>query len=142
VNQARRIAMGLLAPVSALAAAMIITSLVIMVSGSSPGDFWGVIFSRPQDRLIVNMINQSALIYIAATAAAIGFRMNLFNIGVEGQYTLASYAAATLAGAAIFPGVLNVAAALLLAVVVGAAWAGIAGSRSRAASARSSRPSC
>ena len=34
------------------------------------------------------MVNQSALIYIAATAAAIGFRMNLFNIGVEGQYTL------------------------------------------------------
>jgi flagellin-like protein len=123
----RRAGMGLLAPVAALLAAMIITSIVFAVSGSAPGDFWGVIFSRPQNRLIVNMLNQSALIYISATAAAIGFRMNLFNIGVEGQYTIASYAAATLAGAAIFPGKLNVLAAVLLAVVVGAAWAGIAG---------------
>jgi general nucleoside transport system permease protein len=123
----RRAGMGLLAPVAALLAAMIITSIVIAVTGSAPGDFWGVIFSRPENRLIVNMVNQSALIYISATAAAIGFRMNLFNIGVEGQYTIASYAAATLAGAAIFPGKLNVLAAVLLAVVVGAAWAGIAG---------------
>ncbi len=123
----RRAAVGLLAPVAALVAAVIITSLVIAVSGSSPGDFWGVIFSRPENRLIVNMINQSALIYISATAAAVGFRMNLFNIGVEGQYTIASYAAATLAGAAIFPGKLNILAALVVAVVVGAGWAGIAG---------------
>jgi simple sugar transport system permease protein len=119
--------MALLAPVAALVAAMVITSLVIAVSGSSPGDFWGVIFSRPENRLIVNMVNQASLIYISATAAAIGFRMNLFNIGVEGQYTIASYAAATLAGAAVFPGKLNVLAALVVAVVVGAAWAGIAG---------------
>ncbi|MBA2558362.1 MAG: ABC transporter permease [Propionibacteriales bacterium] len=126
MSTAKRLAMGLLAPVAALVAAMIITSLVIAVSGSSPGDFWGVIFSRPANRLIVNMVNQAALIYISATAAAIAFRMNLFNIGVEGQYTLASYAAATLAGAAIFPGPLNVLASLVLAVVVGAGWAGIA----------------
>jgi general nucleoside transport system permease protein len=123
----RRVAMGLLAPVAALIAAMIVTSLVVAASGSAPGDFWGVIFSRPENRLIVNMINQASLIYISATAAAIGFRMNLFNIGVEGQYTIASYAAATLAGAAIFPGKLNILAALVVAVVVGALWAGIAG---------------
>ncbi len=123
----RRSAIGLLAPVVALLAAMAITSAVIAWSGSSPGDFWGVIFSRPANRLIVNMVNQSALIYISAVAAAVGFRMNLFNIGVEGQYTLASYAAATLAGASVFPGFLNVIASLVLAIVVGAAWAGIAG---------------
>jgi flagellin-like protein len=123
----RRFAMALLAPVAALVAAMVITSLVIAVSGSSPGDFWGVVLSRPENRLIVNMINQSALIYISATAAAIGFRMNLFNIGVEGQYTIASYAAATVAGAALFPGKLNIVVAIVLAVLVGAGWAGIAG---------------
>jgi general nucleoside transport system permease protein len=123
----KRMGMALLAPVGALIAAMIITSLVIALSGSSPGDFWRVIFSRPENRLIVNMINQAALIYIAGTAAAIGFRMNLFNIGVEGQYTIASYAAASVAGMALFPGKLNIVVALVVAVVVGAAWAGIAG---------------
>ncbi len=123
----RRSLASLLAPLGAVIAAMIITSAVIALSGSSAGDFWGVIFSRPANRLIVNMVNQSSLIYISALAAAVGFRMNLFNIGVEGQYTVASYAAASLAGAAIFPGLLNVVVPLMAAVVVGAAWAGIAG---------------
>ena len=123
----RRVGLGLLAPLAAIAAAMVITSLVIAVSGSAPGDFWGVIFSRPANRLLVDIVNQTSLIYLAALAAAIGFRMNLFNIGVEGQYTLASYVAATFAGAALLPGLLNVAVTIVLAVVVGAAWAGISG---------------
>jgi general nucleoside transport system permease protein len=127
MNVLRRIGLALLAPLIAVVAALIVTSLVVQLSGSSAADFWNIIFSRPVDRLLVNIVNQSALIYLAALAAAIGFRMNLFNIGVEGQYTLASYAAATFAGAALLPGPLNVIAACLLAVIVGALWAGIAG---------------
>ena len=123
----RRVGMSLLAPVAAIVAAMIITSVLIAVSGESVGDFLSVIISVPQHRLVVNMINQSALIYMSGLAAAIGFRMNLFNIGVEGQYRVASYGAAALAGAAIFPGPLNVIIPILFAVVLGAAWAGIAG---------------
>lgn len=123
----RRILPSLLAPLVAVVAAMIITSVVITLSGSSAGDFWAVIFSMPANRIFVNIVNQSSLIYLAALAAAVGFRMNLFNIGVEGQYTLASYAAATFAGLALIPGPLNVAASIVLAAVVGALWAGIAG---------------
>ena len=48
----------------------------------------------PSHRNIVNIVNQTSMIFLAALAAAIGFRMNLFNIGIEGQYTLASYVAA------------------------------------------------
>ncbi len=124
---ARRVLMSMLAPLVAVVAAMIITSLVITLSGSSAGDFWAVIFSKPANRVFVNIVNQSALIYLAALSAALGFRMNLFNIGVEGQYTLASYVAATFAGLALLPGLLNVATSIVLAVVVGALWAGIAG---------------
>jgi simple sugar transport system permease protein len=127
MNLLRRLGTSLLAPVGAIVAAMIITSLVVSASGSSAGDFWAIIFSRPVDRSLVNIVNQTSLIYLSGLAAAICFRMNLFNIGVEGQYTIASYAAATLAGAALLPGVLNVGASILLAVVVGAVWAGIAG---------------
>jgi simple sugar transport system permease protein len=53
--------------------------------------------------------------------------MNLFNIGVDGQYRVASFAAAVVAGEAWLPGWLNTAAAILAAMLVGAAWAGIAG---------------
>jgi flagellin-like protein len=127
MNVLRRIGLSLLAPLIAVAAAMIVTSLVVQLSGSSASDFWNIIFSRPANRLLVNIVNQSSLIYLSALAAAIGFRMNLFNIGVEGQYTIASYAAAAFAGAAILPGPFNVVGALLIAIIVGAGWAGIAG---------------
>ena len=127
MNVVRRLGTALLAPVGALLVAMIITSVVIQLSGSAASDFWSIIFSQPSNRAIVNIIDQSALIYISALAAAIGFRMNLFNIGVEGQYTMASYVAATLAGAAWFSGVLNVVIPLIVAILVGAGWAGIAG---------------
>lgn len=125
----RRAGFALLAPVIAVLIAMVATSLVIIVTGSQSGvgDFWQIILTRPKDRILVDMVNQTSMIYLSAVAAAIGFRMGLFNIGVEGQYTIASYAAATFAGAAFLPGFLNVVATLVVAVVVGAAWAGIAG---------------
>lgn len=123
----RRIAQSVLAPLIAVVAAMIITSFVVAIAGSSISDFWSVMFTAPDGRDWVNIINQTSMIFLAGLAAAIGFRMNLFNIGVEGQYTLASYAAALVAGYAFFPGKLNVLVAIAVAVVVGAAWAGIAG---------------
>ena len=123
----RAIGMALLAPLIAVVVAVLATSVVIAAAGSSPGDFWTAMFSNPLPRLRVNIVNQTAMIYIAAVAAAIGFRMGLFNIGIEGQYTIASFTAATFAGAAFVGGFLNVVAALVVAMVVGAAWAGIAG---------------
>ncbi|MCW2799358.1 MAG: transporter permease [Aeromicrobium sp.] len=123
----RSIGLSLLAPVIAIVVSVLVTSLVIAAVGSSPGDFWSAMFSNPLPRLRVNIVNQTAIIYIAAVAAAIGFRMNLFNIGLEGQYTLASYAAAAFAGGAYLSGFANVLVSILIAIAVGAAWAGIAG---------------
>jgi simple sugar transport system permease protein len=53
--------------------------------------------------------------------------MNLFNIGVEGQYRIAGLAAGWIAGEAWLPGYANTVLAVLGAMVVGALWAGIAG---------------
>lgn len=118
---------SLLAPLAAVLASVVITSVVVVLVGGSPGEFWSVILSAPANRIYVNIVNQASMIYLSALAAAIGFRMNLFNIGVEGQYTMGAYFAAAFAGAAFLPGKLNTLAALLIAVAVGAAWAGIAG---------------
>ena len=122
-----RVATALIAPLVAVVAAMVITSVVITVVGDSALEFWQIVLSAPADRAYVNIVNQATMIFLSALAAAIGFRMNLFNIGVEGQYTIAAYSAALFAGAAFLPGLLNVAVALLLAMAVGAFWAGIAG---------------
>ena len=123
----RTLAQAVLAPLIAIIVAMLVTSLVLVIAGSSVSDFWSVILKWPSHRSIVNIVNQSALLFLAALAAAVGFRMNLFNIGVEGQYRLASYSAAVVAGLALLPGLLNVLLAIVVAMVVGAFWAGIAG---------------
>jgi simple sugar transport system permease protein len=129
VNRLRAVGFAVLAPVIAVAIAMLATSLVILATGSasSVSDFWSIILSKPENRILVNIVNQTTMIYLSAVAAALGFRMGLFNIGVEGQYTVASYVAATFAGAAFLPGAINVFATLVIAMAVGAAWAGIAG---------------
>jgi simple sugar transport system permease protein len=58
---------------------------------------------------------------------AIGFRSGLFNIGAQGQ-VLVGAAAATYVGITWpLPAGLHLVAALLVAFVIGAAWAGIAG---------------
>ncbi|MBW8749899.1 MAG: ABC transporter permease [Propionibacteriales bacterium] len=123
----RAVAQALIAPLIAVLISALITSIVVVIAGASVGDFWDVMLKVPSHRNLVNIINQSSMIFLAGLAAAIGFRMNLFNIGVEGQYTLAGYTAALVAGAAWFPGKLNVLVALLVAMAVGALWAGIAG---------------
>ena len=37
---------------------------------------------------IISILNRSIPLYISAVAVAVGFKMGLFNIGVEGQYMI------------------------------------------------------
>jgi simple sugar transport system permease protein len=53
--------------------------------------------------------------------------MNLFNIGVEGQYQLAVLLAASVGANVHLPAPLHVLLILVVAATVGAAWAGVAG---------------
>jgi simple sugar transport system permease protein len=122
-----RLVLAVGAPVLALVAAFLITSLVLVLAGDSVSGVWGQILSLPTHRGYVNILNAATVYYLSAVAVAIGFRMNLFNIGVDGQYRVASFVAAVVAGEAWLPGYLNTALAVLAAMLAGAAWAGIAG---------------
>ena len=122
-----RILLSLAAPVLAIVLATVITCVILLLSGSSVSGFLSTVFSAPAQRNVVNILNNASILYLSGLAAAIGFRMNLFNIGVEGQYRVAVFAAAVFAANGWLPGPLNVVVAVLLAMVVGAAWAAIAG---------------
>jgi general nucleoside transport system permease protein len=122
----RRILVGAAAPVLALVIALVITIAILLAAGDSVSGFLGTILSVPAERNVVNIINNASVLYLSGLAAAIGFRMNLFNIGVEGQYRVAVFASAAFLGQDLLPGVLNVIVAIVLALIAGAAWAAIA----------------
>ena len=52
---------------------------------------------------MIDILNRATPLFISGIAAAIGFRMNLFNIGVEGQYLLAALVAAEVGGVVHLP---------------------------------------
>ena len=123
----RRVALGLAAPLLAIVVAFVVTSLILLIAGDPVGAVWAQLIKVPLPRQVVAIINAATVYYLSAIAVAIGFRMNLFNIGVDGQYRVAAFAAAVFAGQAWLPGPLNIAVSLLVAMAAGGLWAGIAG---------------
>jgi len=124
----RRIGAALVAPVMAFVTAIVLSSVVLLIAGHAPTTAFRSMFDfGTQPDNMVNILNKSAGYYLSALAVAIGFRMNLFNIGVDGQYRLAAMCAAVVGAAVTLPGPLHIALIVLVAVVVGAVWAGIAG---------------
>jgi simple sugar transport system permease protein len=122
-----RTALGVGAPLLAIVLAVAITSAVLLVAGDPVGSVWSTILEPPRPRNVANIVNNAGVLYLSGLAVAVGFRMNLFNIGVDGQYRIAAFAAAVVAGEAWLPGYLNTLLAIAAAMLVGAAWAGIAG---------------
>jgi simple sugar transport system permease protein len=128
VTLARRIVMAVAAPFIAIAFALLMSSIVLIMSGSDPlAAYWDMIRNGGRLETIVDMLNRATPLYLSGIAAAIGFRMNLFNIGVEGQYTLAAFFAAVVGAYVVLPGVFHILLIFLVAMIVGALWSGLAG---------------
>ena len=124
----RRILIALLAPVSALVLAVLISSAAVLLIHKSPITTFRLMasFGVRTDSLIF-AANEAIPLFVSGLAVAIGFKMGLFNIGVEGQYTLAALLAAYVGAVTPVPGVIRIVLILLVAMIVGAAWASIAG---------------
>ncbi|MFF4403977.1 ABC transporter permease [Streptomyces sp. NPDC001262] len=123
-----RLILGLAAPVLAIVAALAITSIIIGVTGKDPFHAYQVMidFGSKADSQVW-IINKATPYYLSALAVAVGFRMNLFNIGVDGQYRIAAFFAAVVGGALTLPGIIEIPLIIIVAMAVGALWAGIAG---------------
>src|SRR5580765_4167278 len=91
----RRIGLSIAAPVVAVLFAALVSAAVLRATGDP---VWGTFTTMwdygKQPRTLALTINQGTTYYLSALAVAIGFRMNLFNIGVDGQYRFAAFAAA------------------------------------------------
>lgn len=125
----RRIAFNFLAGLSALVVALCLSAIALLLIGHNPITAYREVFNYGNHPgQIISVVNAAVPLYIAALAVAIGFKMNLFNIGVEGQYLLAGLFAASAGSAVHLPwGPLQILFILLVAMATGAAWAGVAG---------------
>jgi len=115
-----------LAPIAALVFAAIVSGLVLWVSGNSPWDAFSTMWEAAQkDASIASIVDRSVPLYLSGVAFALAFKMGLFNIGVEGQYTIAALVAAYVGAELDLPPVLHVSAILLVAMAVGTVWAAV-----------------
>lgn len=118
----------LLVPISAIVLAFAVSSIALIAIGENPASaFRSMASYGTQANSLVSAVNRAVPLFIAGLAVAIGFKMNLFNIGVEGQYRLATLFAAAAGAAVTLPTPLHIVFIMLVGMITGAAWAGIAG---------------
>ena len=123
-----RVLLALAAPAAALIIAVVLSSIVLLISGSNPLAAYGDMIGHASKlETQVDILNRATPLYLSGVAAAIGFRMNLFNIGVEGQYLLAFIVAAHLGARVELPSVVHITFILVVAMAVGGAFSGAAG---------------
>jgi general nucleoside transport system permease protein len=128
----RRIGLALFAPVLAISVALVIAAIVIALIGEDPLTALQVMTDlgdtpAQQVQSIVVILNRAVPLFLAGLAVSVAFRMGLFNIGVEGQYRLATILAAAVGAAVTLPGPLHLLLIVVVAVAVAALWAGIVG---------------
>ncbi|MGY1753192.1 ABC transporter permease [Blastococcus sp. SYSU D01042] len=126
----RRTGSALLAPAIAIAFAVVITALVILAIGENPSTAVHVLVDfgdtpAQQTQAIVVILNRAVPLFLAGLAVSVAFRMGLFNIGVEGQYRMATVLSAGAGAAVSLPAPLHVVFVIVVAMLVGALWAGI-----------------
>ncbi|MFD1049942.1 ABC transporter permease, partial [Kibdelosporangium lantanae] len=114
----------LLPPVLAIVFSVLLCTVALLISGDNPLTAFGAMVGQlGKGTTLVDTINSGAVYYIAGLAVAIGFQMNLFNIGVEGQYRFAGVVAAIFGGEVALPPGLHTIAIIIVAVLAGALYA-------------------
>jgi general nucleoside transport system permease protein len=118
------------APVIAVALALLAGAMFVAAIGEDPLAIYALMLRETVGTSygIGQTLFKATPLVFCGLAVAVGFRAGLFNIGVEGQLTLAAFAAA-LVGArwGDWPAALLLPLTLLVAATVGAAWGAVPG---------------
>ena len=108
--------------------AIVIGSLVLLLIGKNPIDAARAMITYLDSAdSVVAVLNRANWYYLSGLAAAIGFRMGLFNIGVDGQYRIAALLTAALGAEVSLPAALHVPFMFIVAMIIGGAYAAIPG---------------
>ncbi len=117
---------NIIVPAISVLAALVIGSLILLISGKSPVALFVNIFNSTAGDLDGWLMISSMLVF---TGLAIGFsyKGGLFNIGAEGQFIVASLATSIFAVNSSLPNSLVPIAGLLVGFIAGAIWAFLPG---------------
>jgi ABC-type uncharacterized transport system permease subunit len=129
-DRTRRLLLSMLAGVVAIVAALVILAIVLVILGVDPLEAVAALFNfgetpRAQSNQMRAWINRAIPLFLAGLAVSVGFRMNLFNIGVEGQYRVAAVFAAWAGAVITLPKPFHITAIIIVAMMAGAAYAAI-----------------
>ncbi len=120
----------LLVPVVSVLAALIVGAVFLAVTGNNPGEAYGKMLDAAfgSTRGLSETLISATPLILTGVAAAVAFRMLVWNIGAEGQLLAGAIVAAGVALALGdgMPAVLAVLAVLVAGALGGAVWAGIA----------------
>ena len=120
-------------PIGSIAFAFVLMAIVLLATGHDPAATYRRLFDSAffGDGALTSTLVFATPIVFTGLAAAAAFRMQLYNIGGEGQFYLGAIAAV---GIALYLGdlgvdstTLNIAAMVVAGALAGAAWAAIPG---------------
>lgn len=119
---------ALTAPAIALGLSLLVASAALLVSGNNPFSA----FDAMKDNVatadgFVTVLNYAGRYFVMGAAVAIGFKMNLFNIGANGQYQIGALFAGAVGGSIGLPGPVNILVMIVVAMITGSIWAIIPG---------------
>ena len=107
--------------------AFAISGVLLLATGKNPFDAYSkMIDVGMQSSYLYQTVERATPFIISAVAVAIGFKMNLFNIGVEGQFLFGMFWAAVAGAYVSLPQPFHITFCLLVGMAAGAFWAGIA----------------
>ena len=122
----QQVLVTLASSLAAVVLALGIAAIVLAVSGENAGSLFTTMWDNIRDNhKLLDALERSTPLIITATAVAIGFKMNLFNIGVEGQFLIGVFFAGWFGPKMNLPAPLHVAIILLVAMTSAAIWAAI-----------------
>lgn len=120
---------GFVWPAVPLVAALIVTSLLLAIFGVSPQDGFGAMLRGAfgDSSRMLSVLAFWVPISLASAGLVVSFTAGIWNIGVEGQIVMGAIAASWLALKFDAPRPILLIAELVIAMLVGALWAGITG---------------
>ena len=119
---------GLLTPLVSVIVALLIGTVVMLLTGHNPLQAYGALFSGAfgSTYSFSNTIAGAIPLILSALGIAVGFKAGLFNIGAEGQYWIGSMVAVWI-GYSVkgLPPVWHITLAIVLAMLAAGLWAGL-----------------